>query len=80
MLGQRGVIPTKAARLLTCRKISGTAAMSRNTRRVDVARSWAAALYALAINFAVSAVLSLLLNPIGATRGADQTTVTDYHL
>jgi solute:Na+ symporter, SSS family len=39
-----------------------------------------AALYALAINFAVSAVLSLLLNPIGATRGADQTTVTDYHL
>jgi solute:Na+ symporter, SSS family len=39
-----------------------------------------AALYALAINFAVSAALSLLLNPIGATRGADQTTVTDYHL
>jgi hypothetical protein len=39
-----------------------------------------AALYALAINFAVTAVLSLLLNPIGATRGADQTTVTDYHL
>ena len=37
-----------------------------------------AALYALAINFAVSIVFSLLLNPILATRGTDQTSATDY--
>jgi SSS family solute:Na+ symporter len=38
-----------------------------------------AALYALAINFAISTALSLLLNPIRATRGADQTSAADYH-
>jgi SSS family solute:Na+ symporter len=37
-----------------------------------------AALYALAINFAVSIVLSLLFNPIQATRGTDQTSAADY--
>jgi len=37
-----------------------------------------AALYALVINFAVSIVLSLLFNPIQATRGTDQTSVADY--
>ena len=37
-----------------------------------------AALYALVINFAVSVVLSLLFNPIQATRGTDQTSAADY--
>ena len=37
-----------------------------------------AALYALVINFAVSIVLSLLFNPILATRGADLTSAADY--
>ena len=37
-----------------------------------------AALYALVINFAVSIVLSLLFNPIQATRGTDQTSAADY--
>jgi SSS family solute:Na+ symporter len=37
-----------------------------------------AALYALAINFAVSIVLSLLFNPILATRGTDLTSAADY--
>lgn len=39
-----------------------------------------AALYALAINFAVSTVLTLILNPIAATRGSDQTSASDYDL
>jgi SSS family solute:Na+ symporter len=39
-----------------------------------------AALYALAINFAVSIVLSLLFNPIQATRGTDQTSAADYRV
>jgi SSS family solute:Na+ symporter len=38
-----------------------------------------AALYALIVNFAVAIVLSAVLNPIGATRGTDQTTPADYH-
>ena len=38
-----------------------------------------AALYALAINFVVSIVLSLLLNPIRVTRGTDRTSAADYH-
>jgi solute:Na+ symporter, SSS family len=37
-----------------------------------------AALYALGINFAVSIVLSLLLNPVRVTRGTDQTLAADY--
>ncbi|HXQ05987.1 MAG TPA: sodium:solute symporter [Bradyrhizobium sp.] len=37
-----------------------------------------AALYALGLNFAVSMVLSLLLNQIPATRGTDQTLAADY--
>jgi SSS family solute:Na+ symporter len=37
-----------------------------------------AALYALAINFAVSIVLSLLLNPVRMTRGTDRTSAADY--
>jgi len=37
-----------------------------------------AALYALAINFAVSIVLSWLLNPIRATHGTDETSAADY--
>jgi SSS family solute:Na+ symporter len=37
-----------------------------------------AALYALAINFVVSIVLSLLLNPIRVTRGTDRTSAADY--
>ena len=37
-----------------------------------------AALYALGINFAVSILLSFLLNPIRVTRGTDQTSATDY--
>jgi SSS family solute:Na+ symporter len=37
-----------------------------------------AALYALGLNFAVSIVLSLLLNQIPATRGTDQTLAADY--
>jgi SSS family solute:Na+ symporter len=37
-----------------------------------------AALYALGINFAVSIVLSFLLNPIRAARGTDQTSAADY--
>jgi len=37
-----------------------------------------AALYALAINFAVSVVLSLLLNRNQANRGTDQTVAADY--
>jgi solute:Na+ symporter, SSS family len=40
--------------------------------------SFQSAVFPLAIDGLI--VLSLLLNPIGATRGADQTTVTDYHL
>ena len=39
-----------------------------------------AALYALAINFAVSIVLSWLLNPIRATHGTDETCAADYQL
>jgi SSS family solute:Na+ symporter len=39
-----------------------------------------AALYALSINFTVSIVLSLLLNPIRATHGSDQTAAADYHI
>ena len=39
-----------------------------------------AALYALVINFAVSIVLSLLFNPIQATRGTDQTSAADYRV
>jgi SSS family solute:Na+ symporter len=39
-----------------------------------------AALYALAINFAVSIVLSLLFNQILATRGTDLTSVADYRV
>ena len=39
-----------------------------------------AALYALVINFAVSIVLSLLFNPILATRGADLTSAADYRV
>ncbi|MBF9234142.1 monocarboxylate uptake permease MctP [Microvirga alba] len=39
-----------------------------------------AALYALGLNFAVSIVLSLVLNPIRATRGTDQTVAADYHM
>jgi SSS family solute:Na+ symporter len=39
-----------------------------------------AALYALGINFAVSIVLSFLLNPIRAARGTDQTSAADYRL
>ena len=39
-----------------------------------------AALYALGINFAVSIVFSLLLNPILATRGTDQTSTADYRV
>ena len=38
-----------------------------------------AALYALILNFAVSIVLSLVLNPIRAARGTDQTVSADYH-
>jgi SSS family solute:Na+ symporter len=38
-----------------------------------------AALYALAINFAVSIVLTPLLNQIRITRGADKTSAADYH-
>jgi len=38
-----------------------------------------AALYALAINFVVSIVLSPLLNRIPATRGSDKTQPSDYH-
>jgi SSS family solute:Na+ symporter len=38
-----------------------------------------AALYALAINFAVSVALSLVLNPVQLTRGTDQTADADYH-
>jgi SSS family solute:Na+ symporter len=37
-----------------------------------------AALYALGINFAVSIMLSLVLNPVRAARGVDQTTAADY--
>ena len=37
-----------------------------------------AALFALAINFVVSIVLSLLLNPIRLTRGTDRTSAADY--
>ena len=37
-----------------------------------------AALYALAINFLVSIVLSFLLNPVQATLGTDQTLAADY--
>ncbi len=39
-----------------------------------------AALYALAINFAVSIVLSLLFNQVLATRGTDLTSVADYRV
>ena len=38
-----------------------------------------AALYALAINFAMSIVLSMALNRIETTRGADETASSDYH-
>ena len=37
-----------------------------------------AALYALGVNFAVSIVLSFLLNPVRATLGTDQTSAVDY--
>ena len=37
-----------------------------------------AALYALAINFVVSIVLSLLLNPVRGMRGTDRTSAADY--
>ena len=39
-----------------------------------------AALYALAVNFAVSIVLSFLLNPVRVTLGTDQTSAADYRL
>jgi SSS family solute:Na+ symporter len=39
-----------------------------------------AALYALAINFAVSIVLSLLFNQILAIRGTDLTSAADYRV
>ncbi|MGO4571386.1 monocarboxylate uptake permease MctP [Microvirga sp. 2TAF3] len=39
-----------------------------------------AALYALGLNFATAIVLSLVLNPIRATRGMDQTVAADYRL
>jgi len=39
-----------------------------------------AALYALAINFAVSIVLSLLFNQTLATRGTDLTSAADYRV
>ncbi|MGO4706814.1 monocarboxylate uptake permease MctP [Microvirga sp. 2MCAF38] len=39
-----------------------------------------AALYALGLNFAVSIVLTLALNPFRATRGTDQTAAADYHM
>ena len=39
-----------------------------------------AALYALGVNFAVSIVLSFLLNPVRATLGMDQTSAVDYRL
>ena len=38
-----------------------------------------AALYALAANFAVSIVLTFVFNPIGASRGRDETAAADYH-
>jgi solute:Na+ symporter, SSS family len=38
-----------------------------------------AALYALILNFAVSVVLSVVLNPVAATVGPDQTVAADYH-
>jgi SSS family solute:Na+ symporter len=38
-----------------------------------------AALYALALNFAVSIVLSLLFNLVRATKGTDETVAADYH-
>jgi solute:Na+ symporter, SSS family len=38
-----------------------------------------AALYALAINFTVSGVLSIVLNRISTARGADETAASDYH-
>lgn len=39
-----------------------------------------AALYALGLNFAVSIVLSLVLNQIQGTRGEDQTVAADYQM
>ncbi|NIX77756.1 monocarboxylate uptake permease MctP [Microvirga terricola] len=39
-----------------------------------------AALYALGLNFIVSIVLSLVLNQVRATRGADQTVAADYQM
>jgi solute:Na+ symporter, SSS family len=39
-----------------------------------------AALYALVINFAISIVLSVLLNPIRETRGSDETLAPDYRI
>jgi solute:Na+ symporter, SSS family len=38
-----------------------------------------AALYSLIVNFAVAAVLTVVLNPVAATRGSDQTAPGDYH-
>ncbi|HVY59838.1 MAG TPA: sodium:solute symporter [Xanthobacteraceae bacterium] len=38
-----------------------------------------AALYALALNFAISIVLSVLLNPLQMTKGSDETSAADYH-
>ncbi|MBZ6079137.1 monocarboxylate uptake permease MctP [Microvirga puerhi] len=39
-----------------------------------------AALYALGLNFALSIVLSALLNPVRGTRGEDQTAAADYQM
>ena len=38
-----------------------------------------AALYALAVNFAVSILLTLVLSPIQGSHGSDQTAASDYH-
>jgi solute:Na+ symporter, SSS family len=38
-----------------------------------------AALYALALNFAVSIVLSAVLNAVGGAHGSDETAADDYH-
>jgi SSS family solute:Na+ symporter len=46
----------------------------------DLAVPGYAALYALLINIALSVLLSLMLNPIRATRGTDETGETDYGL
>jgi solute:Na+ symporter, SSS family len=38
-----------------------------------------AAIYSLIVNFVVAAVLTVVLNPVAATRGSDQTAPGDYH-